>query len=661
MPSRPIPPSQPFISPSPTPHHHRHRPSVSHLVPPLSAATAAAFSLLLILTFCFRKKLTRKRTVPSDSKPPHRFSYSALRRATDSFSPSHRLGQGGFGSVFYGTLPSSYSSSSPNLQHQNVAVKVMDSGSLQGEREFYNELYFASLLESNNHVVSVLGFSSDPKRHRMLLVYELMGNGNLQDALLHKKCPELMEWHKRFSIAVDIAKGIAYLHSLHPPVIHGDIKPSNILLDQNFSAKIADFGLARLKSDAEIQVDVEPKKADLESNGGGAVEDCGSIVETESVNTTTTTAFEELSLGMDQSPETFVKVPPPVTNSPEVLEKASVESGKVEIDNTKQRGKESRKEDTQVKEYVIEWIGSEIGNERPKNNWIGGTTASSSNAGVKIDKKKSKKRLDWWVSLDEDKEENTKNSKRERRRRPAREWWKEEYCEELAKKKKKKKRQLGTNSDDDWWPRDEEMYAERRKKSRNRSGSRSSRGSLDRWLEGFSGELYRARHNSFDSASGEIPKSGGITSTPSMRGTVCYIAPEYGAGGDLSEKCDVYSFGVLLLVLIAGRRPLQVTGSPMSEFQRANLISWARNLARNGKLIELVDQAVVKSLDKEQALLCITVALLCLQKSPALRPSMEEVVGMLTGKSDAPKLPAEFSPSPPSRFPYKSRKKGPVS
>ncbi|RVX08170.1 Receptor-like serine/threonine-protein kinase [Vitis vinifera] len=141
-----------------------------------------------------------------------------------------------------------------------------------------------------------------------------------------------------------------------------------------------------------------------------------------------------------------------------------------------------------------------------------------------------------------------------------------------------------------------------------------------------------------------------------MRGTMCYVAPEYGGGGDISEKCDVYSFGVLLLVVIAGRRPLQVTASPMAEFQRANLISWARNLARAGKLINLVDQSI-QSLDREQALLCIMVALICLQKSPARRPSMKEVVGMLSGDSEPPKLPFEFSPSPPSRFPFKSQKK----
>jgi hypothetical protein len=218
----------------------------------------------------------------------------------------------------------------------------------------------------------------------------------------------------------------------------------------------------------------------------------------------------------------------------------------------------------------MEWIGTEIKKERPKSDWIGAST-SSSGAIVKAEKnKKNRRRLEWWVSMDEEKSaKNGKNSKR----RQAREWWKEEYCEELARKKKKKKEKdmgIGGNDNDNgngdnWWPRDEDLNPERKKKKK-RSRSQNSRGSsIDWWLDGLSGELFRARRNSHDSAT-----SGGVSSTPSMRGTVCYIAPEYGGGGDVSEKCDVYSYGVLLLVVIAGRRPLQVTNTPISEYQRAN-------------------------------------------------------------------------------------------
>ncbi|KAI4351856.1 hypothetical protein L6164_006162 [Bauhinia variegata] len=572
----------------------------------------------------------------------------------------------------------------------------MDSTSLQGEREFNNELFFASRLRSQ-HLASAIGFSSDSKRRRFLLVYELMQNGNLQDALLHRKCPELMDWEKRFAIILDIAKGIQYLHSCDPPVIHGDIKPSNILLDRYFSARIGDFGLARLKSESQYEIgilgldrtgkkngglDMEDKrKEELGSNGLG-IDDCGSLVEeTESVNT----GFEECTIGAEQSPEDFVKVPI-LDTSPETidsatalaavtspegnLDKASTQNEKDVVGDAKKNDKELKSrsikewwwkhdmeaaasaapiaENKKVKDYVMEWIGKEVNRERPVNDWIGTSSSSSRTTMEKSEKKKSLKQLDWWASIDVD-----GNPKR----KPAREWWKEEYCEEFAKKKKKKKKQQrkGVTGDDidngdNWWERDDDLYTETKKKTRG------SRGNLDWWLDGLSGDLWRARRNSFDSHSGEIPNSGGISSTPSMRGTVCYVAPEYGYGGDISEKCDVYSFGILLLVIISGRRPLQVTNSPLSEFQRANLLSWARICARNGKLLDLVDQSI-QSLDKEQALLCIWVALLCLLKSPARRPSIKEVVGMLSGELEPPQLPVEYSPSPPSRFPFKSRKK----
>ncbi|CAL5407734.1 unnamed protein product [Camellia sinensis] len=635
MPSRQFPPQLP----PPPPHHS--------LLLPISGSISAAFSILLLLTFCFRK-LTKKRTVVSDSKPPHRFSYSALRRSTSSFSPSRLLGHGGSGSVYRGTLKN---------PSKDLAVKVMDVGSLQGEREYQNELSFAGKLDSD-YILSAIGFSSDQKRRRMVLVYELMNNGSLQDCLFHRKCSELMEWKKRFEIAIEIAKGLEYLHhDCDPAVIHGDVKPSNILLDLNFNAKIGDFGLARLKSEDQCEIAV--------ANGGldGRDEDNGSI------------GFDESNSGPNQSPESFVRLsvseksPEMVlgvkSSPPETVEAAAlspravlaVEKSLSRKDWWWKQDNGSGAESGVVKDYVMEWIGNEIKKERPKSEWIGASSSSGQN-GKKSERKKSRKRLDWWTTMDDD-----KNVKKKEKRRPAREWWKEEYCEELEKKKKKKqKHEQGSindaNNSENWWPMEEELNADRKKKKK-RSRNSSPRSSVDWWLDGLSAELGRARRNSHDSASGEMAKSGGCSSTPSTRGTVCYIAPEYGCGGEISEKCDVYSFGVLLLVLVSGRRPLQVTGSPISEFKRANLLSWARNLARAGKLLDLVDQSI-QILDKKQSLLCLTVAMLCIQKLPARRPSMKEVVGMLSGELDSPQLPVEFSPSPPSQVPFKSNKKGPI-
>ncbi|KAL2540104.1 Receptor-like serine/threonine-protein kinase [Abeliophyllum distichum] len=129
-----------------------------------------------------------------------------------------------------------------------------------------------------------MGFSSNPGKCRMLLVYELLENGSLQDCLFHQKSEELKNWDKRFSFALHIAKGLEYLHHYcDPPIIYGDVKPSNNLLDESFNAKIADFGLARFK--LEENVEGEVKEVNL-GNGGGTVEDNGSVLEeTESVIT----------------------------------------------------------------------------------------------------------------------------------------------------------------------------------------------------------------------------------------------------------------------------------------------------------------------------------------------------------------------------------------
>ncbi|EOA12488.1 hypothetical protein CARUB_v10026034mg [Capsella rubella] len=662
MPSRTLPSPAPVNSPfssSVTPHHERSTTTRIIIISPL---TVVGFSFFVTLSLCFckfnRKKRRSPAAVTSSSSPPQKpplqeFSYSSLRKATDFFSPENRLGQGGFGSVFRGTLSPSSGG--------NVAVKVMDSGSLQGEREFQNELFFSGKIDSP-HVVSVIGFSKDRRRRRLILVYELMDNGNLQDALLHRRSPELMVWKQRFLVAVDIAKGLEHLHGLCPAVIHGDLKPSNVLLDRFFSAKISDFGLARLKSE-QVEVVVASESDDVKLE----VEDCGSVVEEVESVVTNNTGYDESNFGFtDQSPVSVYKVPlsspetghVPMTSpetavsvSPEMVEKVvGLEVGNVGKSKDwwwKQEGNVGR---GKGKDYVMQWIGSEVKKERPSSDWI----AERAEAAKKIEKKKSSKRLEWWLSLDEEKEKEKKKKKR-----MVREWWKDEYRKELAKKMKKKKKKKTLESEfysddmsgsvDQRRHGDEELYRKKRRGSSSSIGS-----SIDWWLDGLSGEQWRARRrNSQDSV-----KSCGVSSTPSMRGTMCYVAPECCGNNvdDVSEKCDVYSYGVLLLVLVSGRRPLEVTGPASEIMQRANLMSWARKLARRGRLGDLVD-IKLQSLDQEQAILCIKVALQCLQRSPVSRPSMKEVLEMLTGAMSPPELPTEFSPSPQSRIPFKTRRK----
>ncbi|KAI3693909.1 hypothetical protein L1987_76864 [Smallanthus sonchifolius] len=675
-------PDFPRTLPPPAPpynHSHGHGSAVLHSV----LAGVLVFVFFIVLAIAYRK-ISRKRTVPADadlkSPPPQpqkqlqQFSYKVLRRATSAFAASNRLGQGGFGSVYKGVLPSG----------TEIAVKLMNgSGSLQGEREFHNELSLSTRINGacgahSRQVISVLGFSSHQNRHRrkkMLIVFEYMQNGSLQDALLYRKCPELMDWKIRFKIILDVAKGIDYLHfSCDPPIVHCDIKPSNVLLDCNFNAKVADFGLARVlgldeneiietflecgEEEGDLETEIaDDNNTDVEKkvNTGDCREENRSVAEeTDSVMT------GDVVVNVDPvSPESCRVTVVDLEASPsDYLERTSV-SDQISVDSSNRRFLGKKKsggggggggggsgrdwwwkqdnwggESGRVKDYVMEWIGSEIKKERPKKDWLTTTDPFSSEQEAGIANAQQKKQK--------------KKSETEKKNRKPREWWKEEFCDELSNKKKKKRK--GSNTGEMWWQRDE-VFVPQKRKSKS-----SSKSSIDWWIDGLSGEFRHRRRNSQECPSGEIPKSGGISSTPSMRGTVCYIAPEKCDGGQLSEKSDVYSFGVLLLVLVSGRRPLQVTASPMSEFERANLISWARQLARNGKLLDLVDPNI-HSLDQEQAMLCITTALLCLQRSPVKRPTMRDIVGMLSGEADPPHLPFEFSPSPPTNFPFKSRRK----
>ncbi|KAJ1297933.1 hypothetical protein BS78_01G416400 [Paspalum vaginatum] len=532
-------------------------------------------------------------------------------------------------------------------------------GSLQGEREFHNELSLASHLLGCAAPPSILlpfaySLSAQPRRRRMMLVYDLMPNGSLQDALLGKRCPDLVaHWPRRLAVARDVAAALRYLHSVaQPPVIHGDVKPSNVLLDGDLRARLSDFGLARIRSDEEEdETESGAVGADADGNGnpgGGCDEDVSVAGESA---TAVVVNGEDDAAKSPEDDEAFTTASPAEAASTSGCDKTSVGSGfNARSCNGGGTGGSGTGSDWWwrqdngggggsggVKDYVMEWIRSEIKKERPKNDWIAGPSVIAP----------------------------VTSTERKKPKRRAREWWREEYAEELTKKQKrralaKSKSDAGAMSGLQWWERDCDLEEKghsrwRMMKSwsrRSSNGNGNGNGSISWWVDG-------ARRSSRDWPSGEfVPKSGGaVSSTPSMRGTVCYVAPEYGGGGPLSEKCDIYSFGVLLLVLISGRRPLQMTTSPMSEFEKASLISWARHLAQVGRLLDLVDPAL-QDVDRDQALLCITVALLCIQRSPARRPSSTEVLDLLAGQSEPPPLPIEFSPSPPGGFPFKSRRKG---
>ncbi|KAH7867596.1 hypothetical protein Vadar_011671 [Vaccinium darrowii] len=169
------------------------------------------------------------------------FTYEELAMATDGFSNANLLGQGGFGYVHKGVLPNG----------KEVAIKQLKAGSGQGEREFQAEVEIISRVH-HKHLVSLVGYCIAGAQR--MLVYEFVPN-NTMEFHLHGKGRPTMDWPTRLRIALGSAKGLAYVHEdCHPKIIHRDIKAANILLDFNFEAKVADFGLAKLSSDVNTHV-----------------------------------------------------------------------------------------------------------------------------------------------------------------------------------------------------------------------------------------------------------------------------------------------------------------------------------------------------------------------------------------------------------------------
>ncbi|KAH6770474.1 Protein kinase superfamily protein [Perilla frutescens var. hirtella] len=162
--------------------------------------------------------------------------YKGLESATDHFSDTNILGAGGFGCVYQANLlPAG------NL---SVAVKKISDATDHAVTQFQTELELLSNIQHPN-IVTLLGYSIHAETR--LLIYELMQNGSLETQLHGPSRGSALPWHLRIKIALDVARGLEYLHKhCHPPVIHRDLKSSNILLDSNFNAKLSDFGLAIL-------------------------------------------------------------------------------------------------------------------------------------------------------------------------------------------------------------------------------------------------------------------------------------------------------------------------------------------------------------------------------------------------------------------------------
>ncbi|GKV21190.1 hypothetical protein SLEP1_g31188 [Rubroshorea leprosula] len=234
----------------------------------LTGAGVAFFVMtsLLGLYFWYEKRFRRSKIdgsgsgfydVEEGSKPKLRpntgsiwFKIHELKKATDNFSPNNFIGRGGFGVVYKGVLPDG----------TMVAVKNIIESEIQGDAEFCNEVEIISNLKHRN-LVPLRGCcvidgeeNYEEKGSQRYLVYDYMPNGNLDDHLFpsSKTGKTPLSWPQRKNIILDVAKGLVYLHyGVKPAIYHRDIKATNILLDADMRARVADFGLAKQSKEGQ--------------------------------------------------------------------------------------------------------------------------------------------------------------------------------------------------------------------------------------------------------------------------------------------------------------------------------------------------------------------------------------------------------------------------
>ncbi|CAB4297377.1 unnamed protein product [Prunus armeniaca] len=209
----------------------KNRKLVAIVAPTVSVVVFIILCALAIYRILEKKRKGTRREWSLKAKN-WRFTYSEIVNITNNFKSV--IGEGGFGRVYHGSLTHGI----------EVAIKVLSSSSRQGSDEFQNEVELLLGIHHKN-LVSLFGYCNEGGN--MALVYDYMACGNLQQHLLADGSTNVLTWKERLEIAVDAARGLDYLHNCcKPPIVHRDLKTSNILLSEDLQARIGDFGLCRV-------------------------------------------------------------------------------------------------------------------------------------------------------------------------------------------------------------------------------------------------------------------------------------------------------------------------------------------------------------------------------------------------------------------------------
>ncbi|BAT93303.1 hypothetical protein VIGAN_07224700 [Vigna angularis var. angularis] len=209
------------------------------------AVSAIIFVILVVLAW--RLHIRKKNSLAKELKHLNLqvglFTMRQIKVATNNFDIANKIGEGGFGPVYKGTLSDG----------TTIAVKMLSSKSKQGNREFINEIGLISALQ---HPCLVKLYGCCVEGNQLLLVYEYLENNSLAHALFRNEesCLRL-DWPTRYKICVGIARGLAFLHEeSRLKVVHRDIKATNVLLDKDLNPKISDFGLAKLDDEDNTHI-----------------------------------------------------------------------------------------------------------------------------------------------------------------------------------------------------------------------------------------------------------------------------------------------------------------------------------------------------------------------------------------------------------------------